>query len=791
MFKKYLFPIVKIICVLLLFKLFSGIIGRLLNIVATGMFHYELADIGFYIGDLITALILVYITHRKGIKLFTLENWNKNLLRGSIEGFTFAFGGILLLIIFDMVKIDGFNSSGFLGILGSIFFGIIKAMFLVALPQELLLRGFVFKHFRSRFTMAGTILIISFLYSLSFRYIAYSSYLFVLNMFLLGIVLYLVMLKSSSIFSSIGFSFGIYLVLDALFSLTRTSSKIPGLLNTSYKKYDLITGGSLGIHSGLFFTILILGCLVYVMLKNSYSKEFFIGLKRVRNIIILIIPFLFATIHVYLDIRAWTPENLYTDNSTQIVINEYQNVNNYTMTLNLDTKNKKLYGNQELEYINTANVPLNEIYLHIYPNAFSKYGGGIDFNSISLNDKNAEFKIEGNDKTLLYIPLLNPVMPGERVDISMVYTINIPKSSKDGFARRFAYGEDTFNLGNFFPIAAVYGKDGWDKHPYDEKGDAFFSETSNFHVFIQAPKKYNIASSGVLENKLKNKNNFMWQIRANSVRDFTFVASCAFEVAEGMVDGTLVKSYAFSKVKAKYALSIGQASLIIFNKKFGKYPYPTLNIVETDIDGGMEYPNLVMIGKDYYRNLNFNDFKPTLYYGMFNGSLKEVIAHEIAHQWWYSLVGNDEFSEAWVDEPMACFSELIYFKNAYGEEAFKTVYDNIDAYQATNLRYYNSSIKHVIRRPLNEFTSNEYYSLVYNKGILMFYDLYLTLGEEKFTLFQQTLFDRYKYKVLTGDELITTASEIAGEDMNYFFDMWLNTDYMGENILYPIWLQNI
>lgn len=78
-----------------------------------------------------------------------------------------------------------------------------------------------------------------------------------------------------------------------------------------------------------------------------------------------------------------------------------------------------------------------------------------------------------------------------------------------------------------------------------------------------------------------------------------------FIVEECVIDGTVVRSYAKSIDKARHALEIGVNSLGIFNEKYGKYPYPSLSIVQTEFNGGMEYPNLVMISTDLYRILEY------------------------------------------------------------------------------------------------------------------------------------------------------------------------------------------
>ena len=109
-------------------------------------------------------------------------------------------------------------------------------------------------------------------------------------------------------------------------------------------------------------------------------------------------------------------------------------------------------------------------------------------------------------------------------------------------------------------------------------------------------------------------------------------------------------------------------SLLFFNSKFGEYPYRQISVVKTPfLYGGMEYPNLVMIADNIVEKKD----------------MARVIVHELAHQWWYGVVGNDQIREAWLDESITEYSAFLFFENhsSYGlnyssliEDA-KTTYD--------------------------------------------------------------------------------------------------------------------
>ena len=97
-------------------------------------------------------------------------------------------------------------------------------------------------------------------------------------------------------------------------------------------------------------------------------------------------------------------------------------------------------------------------------------------------------------------------------------------------------------------------------------------------------------------------------------------------------------------------LKAGIDSIKTFNNLFGEYPYDTYSVIASDFYiGGMEYPTLVMIDQSLY-----NEKDKFL--------LEYVIAHETAHQWWYSVIGNDEISEPWLDEALTEYSTILYFE---------------------------------------------------------------------------------------------------------------------------------
>ncbi len=451
-------------------------------------------------------------------------------------------------------------------------------------------------------------------------------------------------------------------------------------------------------------------------------------------------------------------------------------LNLYEINAELNAVSKLLKIQQRVRYINNESIELQELYFHVYANAFknkdtapflfddfeSAYPRGFEpgyteILSITDNTRANEplrYSLQGEGETILKIELASPIKPGDYAELSMSYIVHIPPASE-----RFGWGENNFNLGNWYPIAAVYDeRDGWNLDKYYAIGDPFYSDSSNYLVTIKAPKDYIIASSGKLLGDRQEEDTRVWEFEANIMRDFAFVANNQFEIAEYDADGTLVKSYYYKNQpeRGKQALQIGINSIRLFNEKFGKYPYPTYSIVETEFPSGMEYPGIVYISDQTYDKDANEEWFIT------------IIVHETAHQWWYGLVGNDQIDEAWLDEGFASYSERVYNEKYYGKTIARNQFANNEAVMRSNIG------KTRVVKSLSEFEDwNDYGPIAYSKGAVVLNEIRKDIGDEKFFNILQTYFSRYKYKIATTDDFIAVCEEVNGKDMDKFFDKWL------------------
>jgi hypothetical protein len=428
--------------------------------------------------------------------------------------------------------------------------------------------------------------------------------------------------------------------------------------------------------------------------------------------------------------------------------------NQYLVKLSLDQFIHSISGCLALNYTNKASKSFDELYFHLYPNAFKKNGGRVKVNQIKDEEnKLLDYRIIGSDSTILKVKLAKPLKSGERTTIKMSFRIKIPR-----IKYRFGRWDNTYCLGNALPILCLYNQDGWNNDPYCKWGETFNSDFSFYKVSITVPKDFSVAATGSPIKTIHHKNSTKTiYYETGLVREFVFVASKSYEVISDSWEDITINSYCFPEHKSmgKEALNFAKRAIIDFSEHFGKYPYKEYNIAETYFGGGMEYPNLAMIGTHLYNP----ESRPIL---------EPLIAHETAHQWWYCLVGNDQSEEPWLDEAFAVYSDVLYHEWEYGIEAGK------DRLKLVRFGYYLWNGEE--RSPgesIRSFDPQSYEPIVYRKGACILDMLRKVVGDEKFYRILSTFFDQYKFKLTRIEDFIAIAEEIYGEELDWFFDEWL------------------
>lgn len=451
-----------------------------------------------------------------------------------------------------------------------------------------------------------------------------------------------------------------------------------------------------------------------------------------------------------------------------------EKLSTYTIDAKYDADAHALSAEMTLEYVNNYDVELDCIKFHLYPAAFregaryspvaaseeysaypsGKNYGGIEIGGVKENGKDVTVQIEGSDSDILTVPLSDKLLPGgkTKVDISFKVSLALVR-------HRLGYYGKTVNLGNFYPIACVYEGGGFRTDPYYSNGDPFYSECANYEVTFSYPSAYKLACTGTATSMAEGDMT-VTKSSAKAVRDFAAVLG-EFEVIEGKSGDTTVRYYYYSDSQPEGTLKAACDALTTFSDMFGKYPYAEYNVAETSfLQGGMEYPNLVMISDALNRSIYL-----------------DAVIHETAHQWWYGVVGNDEINEAWMDEALTEYStSLFYAKNPDYEVDFEArISDAMTSYLLYIERFKSGENADTsMDRSLAQYADNsEYAYMVYVKGELMFDNLRRTIGDDSFYAALKDYYERYYMSVASTDGLIACFEKSASRELKGYFDSWL------------------
>lgn len=424
----------------------------------------------------------------------------------------------------------------------------------------------------------------------------------------------------------------------------------------------------------------------------------------------------------------------------------------YTMTLVYEPSTRSLAGEMTVQLENRTESAWETVEFQLWPNAFREgakylpvsetyapavYYKGASFGGITLTGvEGGEARVVGEDENILEVTPPAPVYPDERVTLTMRFTVLLPE-----IEHRLGVGQKTVNLGNFYPILCAWGEEGFCEHVYACCGDPFVSSVADYDVTFTLPASYHVAHTGT-GTRTEENGLATYHVRAEDVRDFAMVCSEQFTVHTAESSGIPVIYYALDDADPSGTLQTACESLSYYADTFGAYEYPAYTVVETGFPyGGMEYPMLSLIADDLPAT-----------------EVPLVVAHETAHQWWYAMVGSDQYHEAWQDEGLAEYSAALFFE-AHPEYG-RTYADMVAASESAYRAYYSVSAQlsrgeTAMRRDLTDYTGDyAYRSLAYDKGVILFDRLRQTVGEERFFAAIKDYARAYKGEVAPPEALI-------------------------------------
>ncbi|MAZ26778.1 MAG: peptidase M1 [Cytophagaceae bacterium] len=467
----------------------------------------------------------------------------------------------------------------------------------------------------------------------------------------------------------------------------------------------------------------------------------------------------------------------------------------YKMDIDMNVDDYNYTGKQELEYTNNSPDTLNQVFYHLYFNAFQP-GSEMDVRSLTIQDpdrrvmdrisklkpdeigflkvnsleqdgKKLDYKVEG---TVLEVKLDKPILPGESTKFNMDFNGQVPvqirrsgRNNADGVA---------LSMTQWYPKLAEYDFEGWHADPYI--GREFYGVWGDFDVKITIDSDYTLGGTGYLQNpndighgygeegskpKKPKKGKYTWHFKAPMVHDFTWAADPDYihDKIEGENGVTLHFLYKndpevienWKKIQPETA-----KLLAYYDEHIGQYPYKQYSVIQGG-DGGMEYGMCTLItgGKNY------------------NGLLGTT-AHEFAHSWFQFLLGTNEAKHEWMDEG---------FTTYISSEAQNAISGrNNENPQLGSYNSYTRLATSGIEQPQSTYAdryayNGAYGASAYSKGAVFLAQLGYVIGKENLAKTLKRYFNDWHYKHPTPNDFKREAEKVSGLQLDWYLVDWTQT----------------
>ena len=450
---------------------------------------------------------------------------------------------------------------------------------------------------------------------------------------------------------------------------------------------------------------------------------------------------------------------------------EEMNLSSLDLSLYLNETDATVHGNLTIDFYNSDPVAFSSIPFHLYLSGMPAdsrlgYVDILNVSALSPSPVQLTYDVYQVDQ-LMWVHLDEDLQPNTSVILEIVFVSVLPIDSID---RAGVNGNDIdsskmFEFASAYPLPCVYDEyDGWNTDPYLDTGDPFYLDMAYYDFNLTLPSAMKVAATGELIGVDVGVTNTTYHYSLSApVREITFCASYYYIIESQIYNGVNVSTYYLPESVSLWSsngLAWGVRALSLYNNTFGIYPYTTLNIVEDfGFYYGMEYPCQV-----YMSNIitdRYNQAQITA------DVLDSVIAHEVAHQWWYQLVGNDEVDVGFLDEGLTCWS--VYYYSEFYNLGWTRKADNFDTVRMTYLARINQSIYD---------DSMTYYFTAYTKTPVVLEKLRQIIGTSDFLQSLALFFARFSFKIAFLHDLQTAFEDHLISDLDWFFIPMFDNEYL-------------
>jgi hypothetical protein len=434
-----------------------------------------------------------------------------------------------------------------------------------------------------------------------------------------------------------------------------------------------------------------------------------------------------------------------------------------------DPASRILSGEMTVTYTNTTGDPLTDLPFRLYANSAAEGEAAVTLDSVTVDGEGVEPVLSERSSVAL-LPLSDPLQPDASTSIEVAFTTTVPVDEPAHYGIfNYASATDTWSLAHWYPVVA--GRDpegGWMLEPTSRNGDPIYTETGMYTVRVTAPEDLQLITSGVeIASEPAGDGIVTSTWSAAPSRDFVMLADDDIQSVTDVIDGTTVTSWFHDgRGPAGEATLLWTAqSLELFNELLGEYPFVHLQAVEAAMfnAAGVEYPQLFTISEGYY------DTAPDLNE---HGYFEFTVAHEVVHQWFYGIVGNNQYDSAFIDEGLTNYlSSRVYFSELYGDEVGRDVFGRNVARPFRYMVEGNTDV--IVDTPTDAFPSErDYVNAAYVKAPMGFGAIHEEIGDEAFFGGLQAYVAEFRFEVATPADMLAAFEEAAEIEVQPIWSHW-------------------
>lgn len=508
----------------------------------------------------------------------------------------------------------------------------------------------------------------------------------------------------------------------------------------------------------------------------------------------------------------------------------------YQLNLQLDFEARSYTGMERVRWVNRVDRPTSVLYFHLYPNlrpptprtfpqSPATEGPHLEINEVRLAATGAPLAFSLDEQgTVVRVNLRDAVAAGSSVEIELKFNGSVPEidSEETGLfvhvlqqvgaalrsEREMRQARDVnyrcrgvMLLGASYPVLAARDRDDWQRKVETTIGDSVFAETADYEVTIDAPADITLFTSAPsVATSAQNgvDGNTSRRFVGENLRDFAIVGARGFRSAERTVGDVTVRSIFMPEheTTGRRVLTAASDAVRVFSSRFGALPNKLVSIVDAPLVAGLgsaEFSGLGVIASAFYVDFDSPSMRnlPEILReqrASLEDSLEFTVAHVVAQQWWGIAVGNNPERDPVLDEALANWSALLYYREVHGEERAEAALDDQLRGVYKVYRTFGGEDMAATRSARDYRNFFQYAAIVSSKGALMFVALRRLMGDEKFFAALRSYYEANKFEIAELDDLrgafIGETPVAQRRAVTRTFNRWL-TDKQGDEDIAP------